>query len=386
MIRFVCILLACMATLGCGSNRLAEEQDPLVPQGVKAIPVPPSDPRYNVFKSQRLYFTGKKASAWKIYGKRNDLVLKEYKSLELSFVTWLVRRHTKLGEIQAATTLARTLLQWADSNPQRHSTADRGNLRLAYANIRFVKEEYPVARALYDQIRTTAEFRHTLIQLEAELRIAEITRLMMDFDLATEQLATLANHADQNVKVRALFQLALVYHDQTDYEEALKYTRKGLKLAPDYVDLLLLEGKIGLKIRARPTVRPYQPPRIVVPGRRFKLYFATGDMGLAAMVTPVEVRVWTEPGGDEEFSRLFPFSDNIGKFVGIIMTELGTAKKHDGTLQVLKNDKVFYDFSEAFKEKHHIRSKAPIWSAVVSNASTKADSKKITREVKREKK
>ena len=51
------------------------------------IPVPPSDPRYKLFKAQRDYVAGNTRSAWKIYREQKGMLSRAYKDLDLQFTT-----------------------------------------------------------------------------------------------------------------------------------------------------------------------------------------------------------------------------------------------------------------------------------------------------------
>ena len=346
------------------------------------IPVPPSDPRYKLFKAQRDYMAGNTRSAWKIYREQRGMLSRAYKDLDLQFTTWLIGKHTDAGETRAANSLARMLIQWVDEQPGFFDPEVRGNLYLAYANITFARQEYPVARARYETIRANPQFRGTRVVDNAELRIAEVDRLTKNFDPAIGRLEKLVRKSDPYVRYSALYQLALVKNDREEYKEAFTHLEQVLALKPDHAEAQILKAKLQIKVKKLEEATEIDLGdsmvlRVIIPGKPLKLKLEDKTLAIVQKSTNIEMRAWTKPGGDEEFFNLYPWADTKTKFRGKMMTVLGRPERDNKILELLGNDKVYYDFSEAFKAANHLETKEPIWLDVKTDASLEASSSQV---------
>ncbi len=355
---------------------------------IGTIPVPASDRRYKLFVAQLSFAAGNTVSAWKTYlewaGKNTGFSQQNFKDLDLRFLTWLVEKHTETGGegIAKADLMARSLIQWVDSQPNFHDQEARGQLYLAFANIAFKKQEYPIARAKYESIRIQPDFRNTQAALDAELRIAEVDRLTRNFDAALERLEKLARKTDPRLRVAALYQLALVKNDQEDFEGAFEQLKAVLALKPDHAEAKVLRGKLYNKTRQyhRATALKLghnMAQEVIVPGKPLRVSLKDDNLAIVSSSANVQIRAWTEPGGDQELFTLYPLADSKTQFDGKLDTALDVPKKGDGVLQLLGDDKVFYDYTVAFKKKNHIPEEDPMSLKVRTPAELEASARKI---------
>jgi TolA-binding protein len=350
------------------------------------IPVPPSDPSYKLFKAQLNFRGGSVESAWTMYHNSKDLITSTYKDLDIDFLTWLVERHNRVAEFDDATALSRLLIRWVDKRPEIFSDEQRGRLFMAFADIAYGKKEYPVARAKYESIKEDSSLRGTSVPERAELRVAEIDRVTKNFDKAIQALEGLRRTDNEELKVEALYQLALCQYDQKQYKEADETLERVVTLKPSHVDAKVKHAEVQIKLKnlESPTEVSFnmaEAQRIIVPGQPLRVKLKDPTLSRVGSSSNIEVMAWTEDDNgevlDREFLTLRPFADSRIDFRGELSTKLGTAKEDDRLLQLLGEDMVYYDFSPAFKRNNKIDSDAKMALRVRTDAELRASSGKI---------
>ncbi|MBN2301112.1 MAG: outer membrane protein assembly factor BamD [Lentisphaerae bacterium] len=323
------------------------------------IPVPRSDPKYPLFAAQADYFSNNIQSAWQNYMSGRRFMPTTYMELDPMFCAWIINQNTEAGNFDEAETLARNMIQWMDSDAARFSPDVRVNVLLAYANIPFNKGEYPRANALYTRIAAAREFDGTRGKIDAELRIAEVSRKSGLPNEAISHLEKLLDRKDRYTVKEANYHLALVKYDFEEYMGAAESLEKVFAIDPTHAGGRILEGKINLKLK-----RLEQAARIdkvglsadkqyIVPGKTLRIGMEDRTLAIVGKTTAIQIRAWTD-SGDEELFDLLPFANSKTRFEGSIRTTMGKAVKQDKTLQMLGNDKVYYDLSKQFKAAHGI--------------------------------
>ncbi len=359
--------------------RLARSQA-LVKVGGLA-PIDRSDPHYPILAAQSDFLVGNLQRAWQNYVKKQELAVEAVKQLEPSFCVWLIERNTELGEFDTAEELAQAALQWMESEPDHFSPEARARLLLAYANIAFQRPEYPRARALYGRIAASEEFAGTRAQIQAELQIAEVDRVTKHYGEAIDRLEKLLKRKDRFSLCEGHYYLAKVLFDQEQYVESLKEVEKVFAFDPTHANARIFEGRVNLQIKrleraSRIKVGFSTDREYIVPGKPLRIGLQDQTLAIAGDTMAIEMRVWAD-SGDEELFNLVPFADSKTQFEGQINTVLAPIKKGDHTLQVLGNDQVHYDFSEAFKTAHNIEGDVDHSLVVISDSDLYASSGKI---------
>ncbi len=348
-----------------------------------------SDRRYPILAAQALFHAGRLDSAWEHYLQAPQLALSEFKDLDLGFTIWIVERRTTLGQFDQADELARTLIQWIDAAPQGFDPETRAQMLIAYADIAFVRQEYPRARAQYDRVAVAREFAGTYGSKRAELKIAEVDRLTRHFDAAFERLDKLDRQRDVTIQAEARYQMALLKFDQEDYAGARDAINRVFAVAPNHAQAGLLEGE--LNVRTKKLVEATElkiglsaDQQTLIPGRALRVGLEDRTLAVVGKTTDVEIRVWTD-SGDEEHFMLLPFGDSKTKFRGEIATALAPTKKGDRLLQVLGRDKVHYGFSDRFRKAAGVSAAETVTVEVITDAELYASSGRIlTREEQEE--
>lgn len=323
------------------------------------IPVDRGDRRYPVYAAQLAYLTGQYDQAWTGYLGARELVLAELKNLDPLFIIWVIEEATAKGEYEEAENLARAMIATVETAAVQMSDAEsRARLFLAYADIALARQEYPRAKSQYERVALAKEYEGTRARILAEVKVADVERLIRDYDGAIQRLEALLRRDDRYTRTQANYLLALVKYDQEEYADARDYLNQALQLDSAFADARILEGKLHLKLKklveaTQVKVGFTAAQRIIVPGRPLKVEIEDRNLSVVGAAMGIEVRVWSS-SGDEEFFNLVPFGDSKIHFEGQIVTELGGASKNDHVLQVLGGDEVRYDFSERFRNANNL--------------------------------
>ncbi len=348
---------------------------------VGGIPVPKNDPRYPIFEAQLAYQASNMDKAWKTYTENRSKLSDTYKDLELDFLSWIIRRHAEFGEYNEAEDLARTLIRFVDSDEAHFPANQRGNLFLAYANIALQRQEFPRARAQYERIAATPELKDTRVGQKAQIKIAEIDRIMNRYDEAIDRLQLLSESQDPYLRVNSHYQLARINFDNEQYGEAREHLERVLMISPDHSDAHLLMGELDLKLKKLEKVTDLdigltRTQKVIVPGKPLRLKVQDKNLTVVGRNTNIEIRVWTK-SGDEEFFTLYPFGDSKTDFQGSIPTALAPVEAGDHTLQLLGDDIVHYDFSDTFKRRANIQTDNEVTLSVATDATLQTSSTEI---------
>ncbi|MBM4149340.1 MAG: hypothetical protein FJ224_09875, partial [Lentisphaerae bacterium] len=314
------------------------------------------DSRYGIYAAQQVYAAGKYEDAWRGYAQASELLESEIKKLDPGFVFWVAGEAIRRGETDEAGRVTRLMMSAVHKGDVILAEVDdRANLELIYADIALAGEQYPLAKSQYERIALNADYAGTRTRMTAELRVAEVLRLTADYGGAEAKLEALRKSSDKNVAAEASYMMARVKSDQSQYGAAREFIEETLRLNPNAVEAKLLEGEINLKIGklmegTRLEISDLTTAqRVLIPGRSLSIQIEDRSLSVIGTKNAIEVRVWTE-GGDQEVFNLLPFGDSKTKFNGQIATELGAPIKQNNLLQVLGGDKVYYDFSERFRQ------------------------------------
>jgi len=343
--------------------------------------IDPQDPRYAILAAQADYLSGNFERAWQSYLKDRNLAVTAAEQLDPSFVVWLIRRNTVLVDFDVAEELAREALQRMESQPEQFTQRARAELLLAYADIALARPDYPRARALYGRIAAAEEFTGTRAQVMAELQVAEVDRITKHYGEAIGRLEKLMQRKDRFARREAHFYMARVLFDQQQYVEALREVETVFHFDPTHAEARIFEGRVNLRIKrleraSRINVGFLTDQQFIVPGDPLRVGLRDQALAIAGGTRAIEMRAWTDSGDEEHFS-LVPFADSRTQFEGQVATALGPINKDDHTLQLSGNDRVYYDFSENFKQVHNVGSKVDHYLVVLSDADLYASSGKI---------
>ena len=349
----------------------------------------PTDPNDPVQVAEAHFLNGDYQSAWKAYNRAGDKAKPDVKKLDSGFTKWLIDSNTQAGNFDNAESLARAKIQWMDTTPDALTPKERMDTMLSYANIAKSKQEYPRAKAIYQQIANAQEFASMgRGKVDAELRIAEIERATGQREEAEARLNKLLKRRNRYIQTEANLELAKTHLDGEDYTAAQEALGEVLARSPNHPEARILEGQLKLATKrleqaSQLSIGLAAGQQELVPGKPLRVTVEDQTLSVVGRTTEIKVRAHTE-SGDEETFTLRPFADSRTRFASEILTKVGTAEKGDGVLQVKPGEKVYYDYAPGFKREHNIKTTSGD-ALTVAYADEKKESRRwsIDREIEK---
>ena len=332
--------------------------------GVVEIPVDETNPAYPLYKSNAEFVKGNIDSAWALYKDHEDLLKAspegEEKSvlrkLSVAYSFWLLRRNIETGRAAQSEILVKELTIWSREAPGTFSMEQEAELKLAYADLAFVKGVYPTARAWYRKVVEAQEYKDTEMQVRAILGSVRVDRVTKNFSSALEDLEKLLTTRDPSARIRAHYARAEVLMDQENYKEAFDEVDAVLRGNPNHEDALILRGKIQFQMRKLVEASEIelrvarQANEVMVPGETLKINLHDPTLSVSGVGADIEIEV-TAKSGDRELLLLHQFGDSKDKFRADVPTALAPPVSGDKVLQVLGVDEIRYGYSKRFRAK-----------------------------------
>lgn len=338
-----------------------------------------SDPRSLVFVAQANFFRGNVFQAWEETQRQRGTVLSMLNDLDVGFIVWFINMNNQNGDFGTAETAARALITMIDADASRYSAEMQSRVVFSYADIAFYRMEYPRARALYGRLAATKEFQDTKAFIDAKFRMAEIDRLTGQYGEATKQIEEMLRNPNRYVQMEGFYHLALVKYDMRDMQEAQAFLDRVFALNQSHALARILEGRLNLRIKDYEKASEIRhvgvsvDRDVIVPGKDLRISLIDENLSVVGKSSAIELRVWTD-SGDEELIMLLPFADSKTHFEGRLATGLGAVQKGDSMLQLLGDDKVYYDFSDEFRKTHKVTESVVHALSVASDAALYASS------------
>ncbi len=323
--------------------------------GASEIPVDESNPAYPIFKSAAEFAQGNLDAAWNLYLDHVDVLPQVLRKLTPDYAFWLLGRSVAEDRAADAETLIKELTLWSREVPGLLSAQQDAQLKIAYADVSFLRGGYPTARAWYRKVADAAEFKNTEMHLLAGLGSARVDRVTKNFSAALTELEKLASIGNPAFGQRIRYARAEVLMDQENFEEALGEIESVLRQEPKNYDALILQGKIQIAKRklieaSEIPAGPSQTDTVLVPGESVKINLRDPTLGVSGIAAEIEVEVRAK-SGDSEFVLLAPFGDSREQLRGELATTLGAPTPGDKKLQVLGNDEIRFGYSPRFRAK-----------------------------------
>jgi tetratricopeptide (TPR) repeat protein len=323
--------------------------------GASEIPVDESNPTYPIFRSAAEFAQGNLDAAWNIYLDHVDVLPQVLRKLSPDYAFWLLGRSVTEGRAADAETVIKELTLWSREVPGLLSADQDARLKIAYADVSFLRGGYPTARAWYRKVADAAEFRNTEMHLLAGLGSANVDRVTRSFSAALTELDKLAAIGNPAFSQRIRYARAEVLMDQENFKEALDEIAAVLRQEPKHPDALILQGKIQTAMRklieaSEIPLGPSQTDTVLVPGESVKINLRDPTLGVSGVASEIEVEVRAK-SGDREFVLLAPFGDSREQLRGELPTALGPPTPGDKKLQVLGQDEIRFGYSPRFRAK-----------------------------------
>ena len=332
--------------------------------GVVEIPVDESNAAYPLYKSNAEFVKGNIDSAWSLYKEHEDLLKPsldgEEKSvlrkLSVAYSFWLLRRNIETGRAAQSENLVKELTIWSREAPGTFSLEQEAELKLAYADLAFVKGVYPTARAWYRKVADAQEYKDSEMQVRATLGSVKVDRVTKNFSSALEDLEKLMTTRDPSARIRAHYARAEVLMDQENYKEAFDEIDAVLRGNSNHEDALILRGKLQFQMRKLVEASEIelrvarQANEVMVPGETLKINLNDPTLSVSGVGADIEIEVWAK-SGDRELLLLHQFGDSKDKFRSDVPTALAPPVSGDKVLQVLGVDEIRYGYSKRFRAK-----------------------------------
>ena len=353
--------------------------------GLVVIPVLKNHPAYPVYLSQGEWIKGNEDSAGNLLDENTEQLMEVYRKLSQPFLLWALQRTIYSRDEQMQETLVRALLEWAAEEASPFTLQEKIKIEIAYGDIAMQRGQIREALEIFSRTRKNKAYEQTLAVHDATLRQARAQRIAKNFDGALQTLTDLEFKRIPEIWSQARFARAEVYFDMEEFDDAADDIDSILARDPHHADAKIMLGKVQLKREKLMEATEVElgsamAQKSLVPGEKLKVTLNDPTLDVSGAGSEIEVVVWADSGDREQFF-LRRFGDEKTKFRGEILTELGKPESDDGTLQVIGDDKIFYAYSERFREKmNDLEEKQGGPITVASDALLMASARKLLSE------
>ena len=303
---------------------------------------------------------GEERQAWEIYATNSKLFadkIDEVPSEYVLFVGDTLARNSD-ADRDVAEQLLRTWLARVEKQPAVEATV-KAAVSLKLADVFFWGRRYDVARAEYQSV--IDKFADSKEATDAQFRIGESLMYQKNYPEAQKVFEKLRKSTDAETSIRGTFMTGVLQYTQGSRDEARETFKTLLDLSPseevasktlyqlaliygddkrfkEMLDMLQAIGSFG------------SGKRWHTPGQTLTVMIHDPDLAIVqeASTVPVVVRTST---GDRETVNMIGGAAGRGIFMASLQTALGSPRIGDGTLQLLGNDVITYDYPDDFKKK-----------------------------------
>ena len=324
--------------------------------GAVKIPVDETDPAYPIYKSNAEFVLGNLDSAWNLYEKNTEAMTTDVlRKLAVEYAFWLLNRNIAAEEPKRSENLIKELTIWSRQVAGSFSPEQEARLKIAYADLAFLKGALPTSRAWYRKVADAAEYKGSEVHFLAALGSVKVDRVTKNFSAAMTELDKLIMFKAPNFRRRIHYSRAEVHMDQENYKEALDEVSSVLRQEPKHPDALILQGTIQNHMRklveaSEIALGPSQADTVIVPGEILKVNLRDPTLSVSGVGADIEVEIWAK-SGDRERVMLYQLGDSKENFRAELATTLGPPVPNDKTLQILGEDEIRFGYSQRFRAK-----------------------------------
>jgi tetratricopeptide (TPR) repeat protein len=334
--------------------------------GIVEITGDENDPAYPILKADADFRRGELVSAWQLYVENDAMLTPTHggqdpesmslmRRLSTDYLFWLISRNIEEGRTKQAEFLVKGLMIWSRGEVGLLSTAQQGELQIAFADLAFREGNMPAAHASYRKVAATSEYRGTEIHLRAGLGSVNVDRVSQNFDAAIEELDRLSAIKIPTARTRVRYVRAEVLMDQQKFKEAFDEVEAVLLIDPNHENARILRGKIEIHLRRLREASEIElgvsrEDSVIVPGESVKINLVDPMLNVSGLGADIEVEIWAK-SGDRERVMLYPLGDSQTKYRANVPTALGPPIPGDKVLQVLGEDEIRFGYSKRFRAK-----------------------------------
>ena len=323
--------------------------------GLVVIPVPKNHPAYPIYLSQGEWIKGNEDSAGNLLDENAGELLNVYRKLSQPFLLWALQRTIYSRDEERQEGLVKALLEWMKEEGSPFTIEEKIKIEIAYGDIAMQRNQIREALEIFSRTRKNEAYKKTLVVHDATLREVRAKRISKNFDGALQTLTNLEFERIPEIWTKLRFARAEVYFDMEEFEDAAEDIDDILAREPHHADAKIMLGKVQLKRdklmeATEVELGSAMAQKSIVPGEKLKVTLTDPTLDVSGTGSEIEVVVWADSGDKEQFF-LRRFGDEKTKFRGELSTGLGKPSPDDGILQVIGDDKIFYAYSERFREK-----------------------------------
>ncbi len=353
--------------------------------GLVVIPVAKNHPSYPIYQSQAEWLTGNEDSAWSLVRDNWQSFVTVHREMTVSYLMWVLQRTIYSRNEERQETLIKSLMSWSQEVGTPLSLEEKIEVEIAYGDIAMQMGQLRQAHEIYSRTEKKEAYQNTPLRHKATLRKANAERIAKDFDAALETLNELTLERVPEIWSEIRYSRAEVYYDSEEYDDAKDDIDSILTREPNHADAKILLGKVQLKRQKLMEATEVElgsssSQKSLFPGEKLKVTLSDPTLAVSGAGTSIEVVVWAT-SGDKETFFLRQFGDSKTKFRGEVATALGEPKPDDNILQVIGDDKVYYAYSERFREKmNNLEAKQGGPIIIASDAVLMASTRKLLTE------
>ena len=323
--------------------------------GIAEIPVAADEPGYKIFKSQAEFVKGNLDAAWSLYDENADQVESIIRRLRHDYCFWALAMNVQKENVARVESLVKLLTLWDRRGNAAFTLQQQAELKLAYADVAFLKRATGTARAWYRKVADAAEFRGSPQQYRAALGSVAVDRHEKNYAAALAELDKLILVKDEVLRQKVHFARAQIFYDQEKYADADGEIAAVLRHNPKHADALILMGKVLNRKREFESATDLEigmgrSQKMIVPGEMIKINLNDPSLNVSGATAAIEVEV-RAASGDVERVMLRPLGDGKTKYRAEIPSALGSPKRGDKVLQVLGRDTITYGYSKRFRQR-----------------------------------
>ncbi len=318
------------------------------------VPVPKTDPAYNLFVAVNQKKDGNALHAWSMIRDRFPLLTQRWKEFEFEFVLWALDMARTQKMYKEAATLAQTL--WLDEG--RLSPEYAAQLALIKGDIYRDEKNYPIARLEYESLNNSKRCNQTPAGRMAKFRLVELLILTEDFGSARTMLERLTDSNTLVDQAEAYYLLAKLEFASDSYEQTNEFLKEVFQRVYNHVEGRLLEATVKLKMGRveddEVAIGTQKLAKIQVPGRPLILQIVDQNLGVIRGGKSLPVLVTTTNGKDREIISLLPSASDMNKFTANVPTALGRAVPNNGQIELNGSDTIEYQIDPEFQKANNI--------------------------------
>jgi len=353
--------------------------------GMMAVPVAQTDPAYPIYKSQADWQGGSEDSAWTLCSENWKQLLPVHRELSVEYLMWVMKRTIYSRDDAGQEDLIKALLTWAKEPNSQLTLTQKVEIEIAYGDIAVQRGMLKQAHEIFSRVVHNKDYQGLVARQQAALRLVSVQRMAKEFDEAIQTLGELEMERIPEMWAPTRYARAEVYYDMEEYDNAAKEVDSILARDQAHADARIMQGKLQLKRQKLMEATEVELGQVssqqtLVPGEKLKVTLSDPTLAVSGAGTEIEVVVWAD-SGDKETFFLRQFGDQKTKFRGEVATALGAPKPGDKVLQVIGDDKIYYAYSERFRQKmNNISEKRGGPITVASDALLMASARKLLSE------